>query len=326
MKTLILGATGFIGGQIARAALEAGWEARGFRRDPTRCGHLAGLPVSWVTGDLNDLPSLRAAMQGIEIVFHAAAFYPKDGNPRKVPQMIGAAQQEIHNVLAACQQAGVRRLVYTSTLTTIGQPPAGENRLADERDFYQPGALPKSAYYEAKIAMEQAVLQAAAVDLDAVIVNPTAVFGPGDVHLTLGGLLVAVARGWMIGWLPGAINVVDVRDVAAAQVAAAQKGQRGERYILGGHNFTVRQALEIAAAVSRARPPRFEIPLWAIGGLVALGDWLPFLGLPANHLRAVPYWQGYNTTKARRELGLTPHPFEETVRDALAWFQKTNVF
>jgi dihydroflavonol-4-reductase len=325
MKTLVTGATGFIGGHIARAGLEAGWEVRALRRDPARCGHLAGLPISWVRGDLNDPASLRAAMQGIEIVFHAAAFYPKDGNPRKVQQMIAASMQEIQNVLTACREAGIRRLVYTSTLTTIGQPPPGEARLADERDFYQPGTLPKSAYYETKIAMEQAVLQAAAANLDAVIVNPTAVFGPGDVHLTLGGLLIAAARGWMIGWLPGAINVVDGRDVAAAQIVAAQSGGRGERYILGGHNFTVRQALEIAAAAAGARPPRFEIPLWAVNGLVLLSDLFPFLGLPANHMRTVAHWQGYNTEKARRALGLTPRPFEETVRDALAWFEARNV-
>jgi len=321
MQTLVLGATGFIGGHIAKAALEADWQVRGLRRNPESVGHLEGLPVEWVSGDLNDPDSLTKAMQGAEIVFHAAAYYPTDGDRRKVPAQVEAARGEIANVLAAVRQSGVRRLIYTSSLSTIGLPTPWANRLADERDIYQLGTLPESGYYEAKIVMEQAVLEAASDWLDAVVLCPTAVFGPGDVHLTVGGLLIAVARGLAIAWLPGEINVVDVRDVAAAHIAAVERGRRGERYILGGHNYSVREALETAARVAGARPPRFGIPLWAIQALIWLGDRMPFLPLPANHLRALPLWQGYNTIKAQTELGLQPRPFEETVRDALAWFK-----
>ena len=155
MLALVLGATGFIGGHIARAALEAGWEVRGLRRQAGRTGHVEGLPISWVRGNLKDYASLRLAMDRVDIVFHAAAFYPTDGNPRKVREQIQFAEREIQNVLAAVLAAKVKRFVYTSTLTTIGHPAPEENRLADERDVYSPGTLPKSAYYETKIAMEQ---------------------------------------------------------------------------------------------------------------------------------------------------------------------------
>ncbi len=321
-RVLVLGGSGFIGGHIAKAALEAGWEVRALRRDESRTGHLAGLPVYWLHGDLNDLPALQQAMRGVDVVFHAAAFYPQSSDPREVPHQVAYARQEIRTVLQAARQAEVPKLVYTSTLTTIGHPPPQENRLADERDAYIPGSLPKSGYYEAKIVMEKSVLEANAPDLQTVVLNPTAVFGPGDVHLTMGALLIAVARGWMVGWLPGEINVVDVRDVAQAHITAAQRGRAGERYIIGGHNYTVREALTIAATVAGRRPPRFEIPLWFINALVLLGDLFPSLPLPANHLRAVHLWQGYNTTKAETELGLTPRPFEETVRQSLAWFRR----
>jgi len=324
-QTLVLGATGFIGGHIAQAALETGWEVRGLRRDETRAGHLEGLPVKWVPGDLGDFESLRAAMEGIAVVFHGAAFYPKDGNPRKVQEQIAYGQQEIKNVIGAARQAEVKKFIFTSTLTTIGQPPPPADRLADERDFYVPGTLEKSGYYEAKIAMEKIVIEACAAGFPGVILNPTAVFGPGDVHLTMGSLLIAVARGWMIGWLPGEINVVDVRDVAQAHIAAVENGRVGERYIIGGHNYTVHSALEIAAQVSGVKPPRFEIPLGILKGLTFLGDIFPFLPLPTNHLRAVHLWQGYNTEKAENELALTPRPFEETVRDSLAWFQVEDI-
>jgi dihydroflavonol-4-reductase len=322
MKVLILGATGFIGGHIAHAAVQAGWQVHGLRRDPKSEGHVGDLPIKWVSGNLDDPASLEVAMQGIEIIFHAAAFYPQDSSPRKVPQQVAYARQEIQNVLNAACNAGVRRLVYTSTLSTIGKPPPGENRLADERDFYQPGTLPKSGYYEAKIAMEQVALDAAATNLGVVVLNPTAVFGPGDIHLTMGQLLIMAARGLALAWLPGEINVVDVRDVADAHINAAQRGQSGERYILGGYNYTVKEALTQAAQVAGARPPRFEIPLKAVQALVWLGDLIPALPLPVNHLRAISHWQGYNISKSREELGLSPRPFTETVGDALNWFQE----
>ena len=103
----------------------------------------------------------------------------------------------------------------------------------------------------------------------------------------------------------------------------AGKGEIGERYILGGHNYTVKDALTIAANVAGVKEPRFEIPIWALKGIVRLGDFFPFLPVPANHLRTVAYWQGYNCDKAKKMLELSPRPFRETVGDALAWFRKT---
>ncbi len=322
MQTLVLGATGFIGGHIARAALDAGWAVRGLRRSPNSTGHLGDAPVEWVNGDLHDPASLKEAMRGIDIVFHAAAYYPEGGNPRKVPKQVAFAEREIQHVLTAAKEASIRRFIYTSTLSTIGQPPPNENGLADERDVYQPGALPESGYYEAKIVMENAVLEAVRHGLDAVVLNPTAVFGPDDIHLTMGRLLIMVARGQARAWLPGEINVVDVRDIAQAHIIATEKGRRGERYILGGHNYTVKEALTEAARAAGVKPPRFEIPLGLIKASIFLSDIIPAFPLPSNHLRALPLWQGYHIDKAQKELGLSPRPFRETVQDALDWFSE----
>ncbi len=322
MQTLILGATGFIGGHIANAAIDAGWNVRALRRNPDGTGHLGDASVEWINGDLSDPVSLRDAMQGIDIVFHAAAYYPQEGNPRKVPNQVAYAKQEIHNVLVAAKEADIQRFIYTSTLSTIGHPAPEDDRLADERDVYQPGTLLKSGYYEAKIVMENAVLEAAKNGLDTVVLNPTAVFGPGDVHLTMGQLLIMVARGQAVAWLPGEINVVDVRDVAQAHIAAAKQGGTGERYILGGYNYTVKDALTEVAQTVGVKPPRFEIPMGVIKGLVLLGDIIPALPLPSNHLRALPLWQGYNIEKAQKELGLSPRTFSETAQDALDWFRE----
>ena len=121
----------------------------------------------------------------------------------------------------------------------------------------------------------------------------------------------------MIGWLPGEINVVDVRDVALAHITAVEKGDIGERYLIGGHNYTVKEALKIAANVAGVKEARFEIPMWAIESVVSLGDFLPFLPVPANHLRTLEYWQGYNCEKANQGFELTPR--FSAIRFGMRW-------
>ncbi|MCJ7513061.1 MAG: NAD-dependent epimerase/dehydratase family protein, partial [Anaerolineales bacterium] len=186
---LVLGATGFIGGQVARACLARGWRVRALRRRPGATGDLAGVPVEWVEGDLSDPEQIGRAMSGVDIVFHAAGYYPQGG--ASVAEHIRRGRVTMQTVLRAWRSAGAPRMVYTSSLSTIGWPPPGQSRPANEGDHYVPGTLPRSAYYEVKAATEQLALEAPLI-----VVNPTAVFGPGDVHLTTARLLVLVARGW----------------------------------------------------------------------------------------------------------------------------------
>jgi dihydroflavonol-4-reductase len=312
---LVLGATGYIGGAIARAAVEAGWRVRGLRRRPGAVGNLSSLPIEWVQGDLDSRDSLLAAFDGAEVVFHAGAYYPRRSAP--VAEHVRRGVQQTRTVLEVCRRAGTPRLVYTSTLTTIGRPPPGENRLADERDAYVPGSLPTAAYYESKFAMESEVLRACAEGWNGVILNPTAVVGPGDTSPTLGGVILAAARGQGWIWLEADVNLVDVRDVAEAHLAAVERGVRGRRYILGGHNLTVRAALELMANLADARPPRWRVPLGVLDGAAWLSDHLPGLSLLGNHLRAVRHWQAYNNSRARDELGMRPRPLETTLQDML---------
>ena len=140
---LVLGATGFIGGHIAKKAQSVGWRVHGFRRNPDSVGHLQGQKIKWFEGSLEDYPSLLQAMTGMDYVFHAAASYPGVCNPALVQERVASATEQMKNVIRATREAKVKRLIYTSSLTTIGAPPADENRLADERDFYQTGTYPK---------------------------------------------------------------------------------------------------------------------------------------------------------------------------------------
>ncbi|MGH2592620.1 MAG: NAD-dependent epimerase/dehydratase family protein, partial [Anaerolineae bacterium] len=204
-------------------------------------------------------------------------------------------------------------LIYTSTLTTIG-PPIDSGQPADERSPYIPGSV-GDAYHELKWAMEQDALHDG---FPVVVVCPSVVFGPGDVHLSISRPLLAIARERVRFSINGTVNVIDVRDVAGAQVAAAERGRVGERYILGGHNLSIAELIARAAQIAGVAPPRWRIPDAVLNVAGGLSRWLP--GDPASLLRARRLLQPLSNAKAVEELGLSPRPLEDTLRDALAWF------
>ncbi|MGQ9815495.1 MAG: NAD-dependent epimerase/dehydratase family protein [Candidatus Roseilinea sp.] len=321
MQVTVLGATGFIGGHIARAAIARGWRVRAARRHPGAVGAIGDVPVEWVEANLADETSLTRAMRESEILFHAAASYPQDF--RNIPRVVAQAGHEMERVLHAARQAGVRRVVYTSSLTTLGL--AGPGRLADESLFYTPGAA-RSAYFEAKYAMEQIALRAshdAAAGLDVVVLLPSAVFGPGDVKPTTSVVIRDAARGRYPFYFDAVINAVDGRDVAQTHIAAAERGRSGERYIVGGHNLTLRQLLDTVDAIVGRRQRRVRVSRRLVRALIYLTDRLPFTHVPEN-FRTFEFWQPVSSHKAQTELGHTIRPFENTVRDTLLWFQETS--
>ena len=320
MHILVLGSTGFLGGHIARAGFDKGWHIRGLRRDPGASGNLPDIPIEWVEGNLMNPASLLSAMQGVDLIFHAAGYYPKSKDKLGLKAHLTLAEEEIRNVLEAARRAGVKRMVYTSSLSTIGLPPSEETRLADERDFYRPGFLPRNPYYEVKIAMERAVLERVSNDFEPVIVNPTVVLGPGDIHRSSTRFIRYIIQKKVPVFLPVTVNIIDVRDMAAAQIMAAEKGRPGERYILGGHNLALVDALTQVARIAGVQPPRMKIPLGVVDRLVKIGDRIPWLRI-SSHVKAIHTWQGYNTSKAEQELGLSPRPVAETFRDTIAWLK-----
>lgn len=319
---LVLGSTGCIGNNVVRACLQAGWSVRAFRRPSSQTWMLEGLDVEQVLGDLEDITSLTDAMRGCALVFHAAAYYPR--HSLDLVDSLREAVRGMRNVLQAASMAEVPRLVYTSTLTTIG-PPAEPDRLADERDYYVPGST-NSAYFETKWAMESEAWRAIALGQSLVIVNPTVVFGPWDIKPTTGEILLHIAKGHIPVWLDLDVNAVDARDVGQGHVLAALRGQIGQRYILGGHNLDLRQALTAAAQEAGVSPPRWRASQGLVGNLVKAGEFLGRLPginpLPLEHLKTMSEWRALNTEKVRRDLGFEPRPFAETVRDTMTWFRE----
>ena len=319
---LVLGATGCIGNNVVRACLAEGWSVRAFRRAASQTWMLDGLDVEQAIGDVSDLASLVAAMRGCDVVYHAAAYYPH--HSLDMAGSLRDAVSGMRNVFRAAAEAGVSRLVYTSTLTTIG-PPSEPGRLADERDYYLPGST-DSAYFESKWAMEAEAWRASASGLPVVIVNPTAVLGPWDVKPTTGEILRNVAKGRIPVWLDLWVNIVDARDVGVGHVLAAERGQIGQRYILGGDNLALREALISATQAAGVRAPRWRVSPGMVPVLVKVAEALGRLPvvqpLPVEHLKTMREWRALNTGKARQELGFEPRPCAETIRDTLVWFKE----
>jgi dihydroflavonol-4-reductase len=324
MHVLVLGATGFIGGQAARALIECGHTVRALRRPSSLLRTIEGLPLELATGNLHDRGSLLAAMRGVAVVVHTAGYYPPNSlAPRHALRLAVAGMR---NVLECAREAGVGRVVYTSSLSTVGSPSSGR-ALADERDFYLPGSV-ADPYFEAKWAMEAEAYRAVAAGQDVVMLCPTVVFGPGDVKPTTGVVILALARGLMRAYVEGDTNVVDVRDVAQAHVAAIERGRSGERYILGGHNTTVGATMGMAAGILGVSPPRVRLPARAALLAAKLGE-AALLALPnrpllplSEAIEMVRHGQHYDCAKAQRELGLASRPIAETLRDSVAWFRQ----
>lgn len=324
MKTLVLGATGQLGSNLVRALLDNGDEVRALIRPTSRAHTVEGLPLERIEGELNDAASLARACEGMEIVYHAAGYYPAQTIPATVAT--SQALKETKNVLEAVRQAKVDRLVFASTLTTIGFPKDPE-KLADETCPFAT-RYTRNPYLKAKAAMEDAVLGAATEGLPAVVVNPTAFFGPYDSKPTSGTQILMIARRLMPGYIQGLTNVIDVRDVAVGMIRAAQRGRIGERYILGNWNTTQKDLNALIARVAGVMAPLMPAPFILARYGSKLGEWA-FRSLlrrpapvPGFFVEMIRHMQHYDCSKAIRELGYPRSPVELAIRDALTWFRQ----
>ena len=313
MKTcLVLGATGFIGGHIAREAAAHGWRVRALRRRPDFVGAIGDVNVEWTTGNLDDRSALIDAMRGCDAIFHSAGAYPHGA--RQIDRAVQRALKQMRNVIEAARIAQPDRLIYTSSFTTVGL--SGEpNRLADERDLYRPGTA-GDAYYEAKWAMETEALKSG---LPIVVLNPAAVFGPGDVHLAVSEIVILAAKGRVPVYFDATFGAIDVRDVAAAHLSAVERGRVGERYILSAHNMTLKDGFDLITRSAGVKPPSIYLSPRLLNAIIAAGKYLP--GGMIGHVRTMRFWQPLNNAKAVNELGMTSRPIAETLREALAWFK-----
>ena len=320
--SLVTGATGFVGAAVARALLrEPGQRVRVLARPGSDRRNLAGLDAEIAEGSLEDAASLAEAVAGCRYLFHVAADYRL-----WVPDpaaMFRANVDGTRALMLAALAAGVERIVYTSSVATLGIVAGG---IADETTPSGIGDM-IGPYKQSKFAAEEAVRALIAErGLPAVIVNPSTPVGPGDVKPTpTGRLIVEAAKGKMPGYVDTGLNIVHVDDVAAGELLAAERGTVGERYILGGENLSLADILGEVARVVGRRPPALKIPYAMILPIAAGAEMMaritgrePFTTLDGVRMSRKKMY--FSSAKAVRELGYAPRPAREAIADAVAWF------
>jgi dihydroflavonol-4-reductase len=315
----ITGATGFIGGHVARLEAEAGERVRVTYRHEARLERLAGIEVDPVRANVLDRGAMRRAVRGCELLFHTAGFVGSRP-PERVWEMNALAPRIAIEAAAA---EGVRRVVVTSSVAGIGPVPPGE--VGEEDRPYRSGL--GMTYPDAKHEGEaEAVAAGARLGVEVVVVNPSYVFGvpvdrsqPGETSTrTIGNYL----RGRLPAVVDGQINAVDVRDVAAGHLAAAERGEPGERYVLGGHDIGWVELVERVAELSGVHRPVVVLP----PEVADVARRAEALGLPSavpaqGLLLMAQNWR-YSSRKARRELGYRARPLLVTLEDTIAWYEE----
>jgi dihydroflavonol-4-reductase len=321
MKSAFLtGGTGFVGANLARALLAAGWTVRALARPGSDRRNLDGLDVEIIDGDLTE-PGLASKIGPVDAVFHVAAHYSLFRADRAA--LMRSNVEGTRNVLAAARAAGAGRTVYTSSVAAIG---VKHGAPADET-FQSPPAQLIGAYKLSKYLAEQEAVAAAAAGQDVVIVNPTTPIGPWDRKPTpTGDIFVRFLNGKMPPAIPEtALNWVDVADVARGHLLAYDKGVSGERYILGAENLPLRTLLQRVGAEVGRPAPRFTLPHWIPLAAAAVDELLltrfgHTATIPLDGVRMSQESMYYDTSKAHDVLGYDPGPIDAAIRAAVTWF------
>jgi dihydroflavonol-4-reductase len=321
---VVTGAAGHVGANLVRGLLAQGQGARALAHHDRRA--LVGLQVEIVPGDVEDLDSLRRAFAGAEVVYHAAGYVSISMHEWRHLEAVNVFGTR--NVVEACLQCGVRRLVYFSSVEALVDtplnPPVDEARPLVESRRYPP-------YARSKAAGEKQVRQGLARGLDAVILYPSAIIGPHDYRLGFPNAgLLAICNGKLPALVAGGFDWVDVRDVVAGALRAAACAPVGGRYLLSGHWASLRNLAELAQGINGVHVPRVIVPMWLarIGAPFATtlsrltGRRALYTTAALRPLRANPC---ISHARATRDLDYQPRPLKETIADTLQWFEKNGL-
>ncbi len=326
MSVLVTGATGHIGNVLVRELLSRGEEVRALILPGEDDLPIRGLNVEKVRGDICSLDSLIPAFKGIDAVYHLAGIIAITPGKQALLDRVNVAGTR--NVIEACFISGTRRLVYTSSIHAIQEPPHGT--VIDEKCPVNPdNVLGEYARSKAQATLE--VKRAVQCGLDAVIVHPTGVVGPFDYRISeMGQLILDFIRGKLKAYLDGAYDFADVRDVARGMIQACREGRRGESYILSGQQISIKDLMSVLEETTGKKAPTFKVPAWIAR---TAGKLAP---LYYRIIRSKPLFTDYSvdvlcsnslvtSSKARTELGYTSRAVRESIADAVAWFRHSLV-
>ena len=320
---LVTGASGFVGSALARALAAKGFSLRLAVRASSKRDNLEGLAAEIVTADMRDLAALRQAMQGARYVFHVAADYRLWA--RDPSEIVRNNLEGTRAVMQAALDAGVERVVYTSSVATL--KPHDDGTPADETSRHtEESAI--GAYKKSKLLAERLVERLVAEDgLPAIIVNPSTPIGPRDIKPTpTGRIIMEAALGRIPAFVDTGLNLVHVDDVASGHLLALERGRIGESYILGGQDVAFRDMVGAIAELEGRAAPRIGLPraplfplAYAAEALARLTGKEPFITVDA--LKMAKYRMFFTSAKAERELGYSARPYRQALVDALAWFR-----
>ncbi len=322
MKTLVTGATGFVGSHVAGQLLSAGQSVRVLARRGSDSRALAGLDAERAEGDLRNPASLELALRGVNRVFHVAADYRLwSRNPSEIYESNVTGTR---NLLEAAKRAGVEQFIYTGTVATIAV-----DRPTLPSEFTESALDEMVGHYKrSKWLAEKEVLKAANDGLPVLIVMPTTPVGPGDWKPTpTGKLIVDFLNGKMPGYVETGLNFVGVEDVARGHLLAAERGKTGERYLLGAENLTFKQLLDLLAHATGMPAPRLKIPhSVALGFAYAENVFSRLIGrdpqIPVEGVKIARHNMFVDVSKSQRELGFVPGPVSAALDRAVRWYQE----
>jgi dihydroflavonol-4-reductase len=320
MLACVTGGTGFIGSHIVRVLLADGHEVRVLHRANSKLTALDGLEFESAIGDVTDIASMRSAFAGCDWVFHVAAV--ADYWQADKAWMFTVNVDGTRNVLQAAQEAGVKRIIFTSSGAALGLPtdktPSDETAPFNAAPDYFP-------YGYSKFLAEQIVQEAIQQGQDVVTLNPSVVIGPGDLNLISGTFIVQMAQSqWLTPISHGGFGVIDVRDVAAAHLAAAKKGRTGERYILNTANYSDKEWFGLIADVIGVAPPLITMPSFALPLVANLVKVLRCIGIQtpidATQVHLGNRYIYFDGSKAHRELYQPQVDMRQSVQDTYSWY------
>jgi len=320
MTILVTGATGFVGSHVVRKLIDSGHTVRILRRASSSTKMIDGLSVETAIGDVTDRDSVFKAVEGCKAVFHVAGHVSFWSGVRDIQNRINIDGTRF--VVEASLAHKVERLIHTSSIAAIGKP--AEGVVGDETIPYNwwPYRL---NYNNSKFLAEEEVRHGIEKGLDAVIVNPSIIFGPGDLNLNAGAMIFQAARGRLKVVPKGGGCTCSVEDVARGHLLAFEKGKSGERYILGGDNYTWKDLFKIICEIVGQPAPKVPLPAAAITAFGLFSDALAKIthkepAVTSESARITPLTVFYSSEKAIRELGYSISPFRDTIRQTYEWY------
>ena len=327
MTTLLTGATGFLGSALARELLKDGRPLKLLVRKNTDTRNIEELDCEVVYGDLRDRDSLKSALVGCKTLYHTAAYYSLWNRDKQIIYDINV--QGTRNILQSALESGIEKVVYTSTVGCIGLP--DDSSFANENQTMNSSFLCND-YKLSKYQAEQVALEFFGRGLAIVIVNPSTPVGPRDIKPTpTGKIILDFMNHKMPAYIDTGLNLIDVNDCARGHILAEEKGQPGERYILGNKNMSLKEILLALETITGIKAPRIKMPYWVAYATGLACEWVSDSithrppAVPLAGVKMAKHFMYFDSSKAIRELGLPQNPVDNALAKAVSWFRENSI-